>query len=213
MHQNHTIVRAPQGKTTKIGNDDDLPPLLDYEATASVKSSVIRDFVPAKSEQSPSKASEPLQNDSAIIPHKTATTLRTHNLPPLPTEPPRVTIDMEVAQSKQELKEDAPNQNAPEFTFVAQRTRSNYGNVKTSNVEKDRNAEKALNDAKAKARAKQDIARDIRQKRRDRHRNKRDAKAAAALKIAKSKDSQIYTETGHSVHKRIGITTDKMDFK
>lgn len=220
MHQHHTIVRAPQGKTTKIGTDDDLPPLLDYEATASIRASVIRDFVPAKSEQSPSKASEPLQNASAIIPHATATTLRTHNLPMLPTEPSRVVLDTEVEQAKQDLKEDAPNQN-PEFTFeaVASRTRSKY-KVKLNVVEKDRKEKKkeageldqrAFRDNRAH---RQDVAsRDKRAQRRDTNRRKADERAAAALKITKSKGSQVYTETAHSVNKRIGITVDKMEFK
>ena len=198
MHQHHMIMKGVHGKTSKIDND---AASFDFEPIAKVRSSLVKDFIPSKSEYN-ATASEPLQNDGSIIPHKTATKMRMNNLPALPNEPPRVNVDMEVEQAKEKL-----------FRFVAERTRSKTKIVKKLNVEKDRLAEQALNLEKVKTRTKQEKSRDARQKRIDRRRNRREAATAASRRIAESKESQIYSETGHSIHKRAGISVDKMDFK
>ena len=113
MHQHHTIVRAPQGKVTKISNDQyhDSMDIDEIEPVAGQRAVVAQEFQP-KEEQPPSrKASEPKKNGDDPIPSKSATQIRTNNLPTLPTEPPRVVSTNQAEAAKEALKRNAPNQN------------------------------------------------------------------------------------------------------
>ena len=113
MHQHHTIVRAPQGKVTKISNDQyhDSMDIDEIEPVAGQRAVVAQEFQP-KEEQPPSrKASEPKKNGDDPIPSKSATQIRTNNLPTVPTEPPRVVSTNQAEAAKEALKRNAPNQN------------------------------------------------------------------------------------------------------
>ena len=113
MHQHHTIVRAPQGKVTKISNDQyhDSMDIDEIEPVAGHRAPSVNDFKPVNEQQPSRKASEPKKNGDDPIPSKSATQMRTNNLPTLPTEPPRVVSTNQAEAAKEALKRNAPNQN------------------------------------------------------------------------------------------------------
>ena len=113
MHQHHTIVRAPQGKVTKISNDQyhDSMNIDEVEPVARQRAVVAQDYKPVNEQQPSRKASEPKRNGDAPLPSKSATQIRTNNLPPLPTEPPRVVSTNEAEAARANLRREAPIQN------------------------------------------------------------------------------------------------------
>ena len=128
MHQHHTIVRAPQGKVTKISNDQyhDSMDIDEIENVAGQRAVVAQQFIP-KNEQPPSrKASEPKKNGDDPIPSRSATQMRTNNLPTLPTEPPRVVSTNQAEAAKEALKRNAPNENVEYSSGVAGRVKERH---------------------------------------------------------------------------------------
>ena len=63
---------------------------------------------------------EPKKNGDDPIPSKSATQMRTNNLPTVPTEPPRVVSTNQAEAAKEALKRNAPNQNKY-VSYVAKR--------------------------------------------------------------------------------------------
>ena len=200
MHQHHTIVRAPQGKVTKISNDQyhDGMEVDEIEPVAGQRAVVVREFIP-KNEQPPSrKASEPKRNGDAPLPSKSATQIRTNNLPTVPTEPPRVVSTNQAEAAKEALKRNAPNQNDEYSSGVAGRVKERHERDRREEAKKEKKESKkesvaARVKAQRKAQREKKVA------------EKRGKKETQARKASQSEPRS------NERHKKYGVSYDMMD--
>ena len=200
MHQHHTIVRAPQGKVTKISNDQyhDSMDIDEIENVAGQRAVVVREFIP-KNEQPPSrKASEPKKNGDDPIPSKSATQIRTNNLPTVPTEPPRVVSTNQAEAAKEALKRDAPNQNVEYSSGVAGRVKERHQRDRKEEAKKkEQESKKESVAARVKAARKAQREKKVAEKR-----GKKETQARKASQSEPRRNER---------HKKYGVSYDMMD--
>ena len=200
MHQHHTIVRAPQGKVTKISNDQyhDSMDIDEIEPVAGQRAVVVREFIP-KNEQPPSrKASEPKKNGDDPIPSRSATQMRTNNLPTLPTEPPRVVSTNQAEAAKEALKRNAPNENVEYSSGVAGRVKERH--------QRDRKEEAKKKEQESK---KESVAARVKAARKA-QREKKVAEKRGKKETQARKASQSEPRSNER-HKKYGVSYDMMD--
>ena len=200
MHQHHTIVRAPQGKVTKISNDQyhDSMDIDEIEPVAGQRAVVAQAFQP-KNEQPPSrKAREPKKNGDDPIPSKSATQIRTNNLPTLPTEPPRVVSTNQAEAAKEALKRDAPNQNVEYSSGVAGRVKERHQRDRKEEAKKkEQESKKESVAARVKAARKAQREKKVAEKR-----GKKETQARKASQSEPRRNER---------HKKYGVSYDMMD--
>ena len=199
MHQHHTIVRAPQGKETKFGKDQYHKDMKtgDFQDVAGHRAPSVREFIP-KNEQPPSrKASEPKKNGDAPLPSKSATQIR-NNLPPLPTEPPRVVSTNQAEAAKEALKRNAPNQNVEYSSGVAGRVKERHQRDRKEEAKK-KEGESKKESAAAKTKAARKAQREKKVA------EKRGKKETQARKASQSEPRS------NERHKKYGVSYDMMD--
>ena len=199
MHQHHTIVRAPQGKETKFGKDQYHKDMKtgDFQDVAGHRAPSVREFIP-KNEQPPSrKASEPKKNGDAPLPSKSATQIR-NNLPPLPTEPPRVVSTNQAEASKEALKRNAPNQNVEYSSGVAGRVKERHQRDRKEEAKKkEQESKKESVAARVKAARKAQREKKVAEKR-----GKKETQARKASQSEPRRNER---------HKKYGVSYDMMD--
>ena len=199
MHQHHTIVRAPQGKVTKISNDQyhDSMDIDEIEPVAGQRAVVAQQFIP-KNEQPPSrKASEPKKNGDDPIPSKSAMQMRTNNLPTLPTEPPRVVSTNQAEAAKEALKRNAPNENVEYSSGVAGRVKERH--------QRDRKEEAKKKEQESK---KESVAARVKAQRKAQREKKVEEKRGTATFSRKASQSE---PRRNERHKKYGVSYDMMD--
>ena len=199
MHQHYTIVRAPQGKVTKISNDQyhDSMNIDEVEPVARQRAVVAQDYKPVNEQPPSRKASEPKKNGDAPLPSKSATQIRTNNLPPLPTEPPRVVSTNQAEASKEALKRNAPNQNVEYSSGVAGRVKERHQRDRKEAKKKEGESKKESAAAKTKAARKAQREKKVAEK--------RGKKETQARKASQSEPRS------NERHKKYGVSYDMMD--
>ena len=200
MHQHHTIVRAPQGKVTKISNDQyhDSMEIDEIEHVAGQRAVVARDFKPVDEQPPSRKASEPKKNGDDPIPSKSATQMRTNNLPTLPTEPPRVVSTNQAEAAKEALKRNAPNQNVEYSSGVAGRVKERHQRDRKEEAKKkEQESKKESVAARVKAARKAQREKKVAEKR-----GKKETQARKASQSEPRRNER---------HKKYGVSYDMMD--
>ena len=200
MHQHHTIVRAPHGKVTKISNDQyhDSMEIDEIEHVAGQRAVVAQDFKPVNEQPPSRKASEPKKNGDDPIPSKSATQIRTNNLPTLPTEPPRVVSTNQAEAAKEALKRDAPNQNVEYSSGVAGRVKERHQRDRKEEAKKkEQESKKESVAARVKAARKAQREKKVAEKR-----GKKETQARKASQSEPRRNER---------HKKYGVSYDMMD--